>query len=489
MSAHSKYDKQKGPPDYLLRVVLYLGMAGLLILSLLNYKLRDGFSDASYYLMDMTRNGGFVIAHNRIVCVLTQWLPALLMQFGASFKTLAISYSFCYSLAPVLMALLALHWLRQPFTALAILLLFTLMNAQLFYYPVSELQTGLGLLLLYNGIVDYSNAREGRNRRLVLASLILAPLIAFSHPMALPTFVCWLFYRFINDKAGWKKLSIIALLFFAAFLVKQFLFLSNYESSKVFGWEQFKPFGINYYYGPLGQSFLSYVPRNAIGMLIVLACTITLLTYHRKWKLLATTLVSIVALYTLVMIAFEQFDGSHKYDHYYEHYLQPCVLFLVLTFTTAIASFHLEGRIKAAAIGTVLLISFIHIINRSEWHERRQRWQCSYLNMMDSLQVKKAVVHRKWGPERMWIPSFWSSSTETLFLSSLKGPEHSKTLYMSWDINDIDEPYQQPDKILLDGSSLEQSTLPTRYFRLGNKPYVILEHVVPDTVLARLRRP
>jgi hypothetical protein len=140
---HSKNHSGKRSPDILLNVVLYCGMATLLFLSLYHYRLRIGFSDTSYYIVDMTRNGGLVIAHNRIVCILTQWLPALFIHFSAPLKTVAAAYSFCYSLAPVLMALLAMHWLWQPFTALTILLLFTLLNTLLFYYPVSELQTGL----------------------------------------------------------------------------------------------------------------------------------------------------------------------------------------------------------------------------------------------------------------------------------------------------------------------------------------------------------
>jgi hypothetical protein len=69
----------------------------------------------------------------------------------------------------------------------------------------------------------------------------------------------------------------------------------------------------------------------------------------------------------------------------------------------------------------------------------------------------------------------------------MEGPERSKTLFLSWDTDRIKEPVHAPDEFVNDGWSYKQSTLPRRYFRLGDKPYVILEHVVPDSVLDQLR--
>jgi hypothetical protein len=252
-------------------------------------------------------------------------------------------------------------------------------------------------------------------------------------------------------------------------------------------WDRFKPFGFNYYYGPLGRSFFSHVWEHAVYVLLIFVATIVVLGYLKKWKLLVAAFGAIIALYTLVMIAFEEFDGSHVYDHYYEQYVQPCLFFLVLAFSIALVSLRIDIRIKAAAIAVILIGSFVNINDHSEWYERRQNWQYNFLGLMDRLHLKKAIVGRNWGPDGIVPGTFWSSSTETLFLSSLEGPEHSKTLFMAWNINEVHEPYNMPDVFLLDGSSFRQSTLPSRYFRLGDKPFVILEQVLPDSVLEQTR--
>jgi hypothetical protein len=106
---------------------------------------------------------------------------------------------------------------------------------------------------------------------------------------------------------------------------------------------------------------------------------------------------------------------------------------------------------------------------------------------MDRIGVKKAVAGRVWVPDGMIRGSFWSVSWESLILSSLEGPERSKTLFLSWDIHRINEPVQATDEFVTDSWSFKQSTLPKRYFALSDKPYVILETAVPDSVLEHLR--
>ena len=473
-------------------VVLYLGMAGLLFLALYHYKLRTAFSDTPYYIIDMTRSGAFAIAHNRFVGLLSQWLPSLLLQMHMPLRALAVGYSFAYSLSPVLMCILAIHWLKQPYTALAILLLFTLMNVMLFYYPVSELQMGLGLLLLYNGILDYcAEAPGNRKVAFVVSSLLIIPTVAFAHPMVVPTFAGWVLYRAILKKQDWRLLGTAVGLFAISAVVKKLFFVSGYESGKGPTWEMIRPWGLNYFTGPLAQSFYKHIMGEAFMVLVLLIATIAMLIYARRWLLLTYLLLLIAGLFSLVMITFEDFGGGHIYDNYYEQYLQPSALFLILTFSIMFARLRIDGRIKAAFIAIVLLISLAKINTQSEFHKVRQKWEYSYLSLMDSLHIKKAVVGRIWIPEGWWKGSYWSASTETLFLSSLEGREHSKTLFLSWNIDRTqkEDPVSSTNEFLMDGWHFNQSTLPDRYFALGDKPYVVLEHTVPDSVLARMMWP
>jgi hypothetical protein len=332
-------------------------------------------------------------------------------------------------------------------------------------------------------------APDRRRPAFVFSTLLLLPTIAFSHPFAMPVFACWLAYRIWNKKMQRWHLSMAVICFAVAYAVKKLLFESGYEVMHALGWEQVRPFGLNYYYGPLGKSFFSYLGADAFLVPVLLALTLALLAFQKKWRLLFSMLAFMLALYTLVMIAFEDFGGAHMYDHYYEHYLQAPLAFMLLALRDALRNVRIDEKIVASALGIVLIISFAKISSRSEWHERRQRWQYKVMGEMDRLHLKKAIIGRKWCPEGMWMGSFWSSSAETLILSAMQGPEKSKTLYMAWNVDEVHEPYQSSDQVITDGGGWPQESFPTRYFRLGDKPYVFLENILPDSTLQSFRWP
>jgi hypothetical protein len=475
-----------------LKICLYASAAFLLFLSLRYWKIRSGFSDTPNYIVIMTRKNGFELAHNRYVAVVNQWLPVLLMKLKTSMLAIGISYSFAYTLAPVVMMFLALRWLKQPATALAILLLYTLLNALLFYYTCSELQMGLGLLLLYNGIYDYYLEAPGkRTLSFGIATMLLVPTVVFAHPMSIPVLACWVLFRLLCRKQSWQTLIIILLLIGISYLVKRGWFTSPYEAEKELKWEIFRSFGLSYYYGGnLTKTFYKYIWRDAFLVPLVLVLTVGMLIWQRNWRLLLSTLLSVVLLFTLVIIVYDDSGGGGPtYDHYHEHYMQPAMMFLLLGFSDAVLRLKLDQRVVTTALAAILVISLAKINSGSEWLTYRQKWELNYLKLMDQLGLKKAVAERNRAPDGVTKGSFWSAGNETLFLSALDGPDKAKTLFLAWDLKHIDEPWQQNDVVLMDGYGYPQSSLPARYYKLDDKPYVILEHIVPDSVLEHLRWP
>lgn len=465
-------------------IVLYGSMATLLFFALYYYKLRAGFSDTSAYLINITRNDGFYIAHNRFVSVLNQWLPVLFLKMHASLNAIAITYSLGYSLVPVILALLCMHWLKRPYHALAIMLLVSLMNMLLFYYSVSELQSGLCLLLFYDAILDQLRSRKAY----VVSTLIIVPTVAFSHPMCLPVFIGWLAYRIIIEQPRYSSIAGATACFFAACAVKKIWFASTYESAKMLRWQSFRGLSWKHYSGPFAQSFYSYVVAEAFIVPVVLLCTIALLLWLRRYRLLFLLIAVTGLLFTIVVLAFEDWF-INLYDHYYEHMLQPAIFFIVLILCYALATIPRQSYTKAGFAAIVLVISFSKIVRGREPHEVRQRWMSRCLALMDKQHIKKAVAGRQWVPHDLRQGSFWSAGWESLVMSSLQGPAGSRTLFLAWDINHVREPVQATREVVTDGSSYPQSTLPPRYFMLDDKPYVFLEYIVPDSVLENLRRP
>jgi hypothetical protein len=460
-------------------------MVTLLVFALLYYKQRVAFSDSASYLTDITRNDGFFVAHARFVSILNQWIPVILIKADASLKALAIAYSFNYSLVPVVLSLMCMHWLKKSYHAVAIMLLVLLMNSLLFFYTCSELQMGLCLLLFYDAFIDSAEERQ-RWPTFLLLSIFLVPFIAFSHPTNVAVFFGWIVYRVIIRRSKYKYLTLAGVLYIISYLVKKFWFTTSYEAGRSLSWETVRPFGLNYYNGPFAQSFYRYVVAEAFLVPVVLILLIIMLVGLRKYTLLIFLIGIITALFTIVIIKFEDW-GSQVYDHYFEHMFHTAMFFLIIGFCYALSIISGRTHLKTALLALIFIISLAKINSGSELLTTRQRWLNNYLALMESLHLKKAVAGRVWIPPGMLKGSFWSCSWETLILSSLDGPEKSKTLFLAWNITEVKEPVHLSDEFISDAHTYSQTTLPLRYFNLGHAPYVFLEDKVPDSVLERLR--
>ncbi len=467
-----------------LTVVLYGCMLALLVLALVHYRLRI-FSDTAGYITDMTINGGFYIGHHRFVSVCNQWLPALFIKAEASLRAIAIAYSLAYTLLPVVLALTCIHWLKRPFHALAILMQVTLMNMLLFYYAVSELQTGLLLLLFYDALSDHYR-EAGRQPAFLIGTLILVPAVAFSHPVNIAVFGFWVIYRLLKELPDYRRTAMAAGVFVMAYIVKRLWLTTSYEAGKLPGADSLQTFGLHYYNGPFARSFYSYVIAEAFLVPVVLMSAIGLLIYLRKYRLVALLVLSVGSIYTLVLIEFEDWF-VHLYDHYYEHILQTALFFIVLLFSYGLARIRGRRFAVAAFIAVIFAISLAKIQRGSEFHAARQAWLYNCLGLMDELKVKKAVMARSRIPGDLAPASFWSSNWESLILSALDSPRRAKTLFLAWDIRQVREPVQAGDEFVTDGRSFKQRLLPERYFVLGDEPYVFLDGAVPDSVLDGLR--
>ncbi len=469
-----------------LHALLYVVMVVLLVYAIVFFKLRI-FSDAAIIILDMLRLHGFGIAHARFVADINQLLPLGLATVHAPLKDVLLAYSVNHELVPIACALLCMYWLRRPYHALAILLLCVLMAVLLFYYPVSELQTGLILLLLYDALAE--EAVEGRKVKAFYAlGLVLLPVIVFAHPMAIVSLMGWLAFRLLKPRRKLSQIAFIAGVIFLTIAVKMLWFVSYYETNKLMSWDMARAYGLNYYVGPFARSWYKYLVQDAFPVPILFVVTIGLLWRLRNFRLLALLLLFSIGAFTLVLLNFENWNGA-VYDHYYEHQMQPIIFFMLLILCDALSRSKLPKGLPVAAFALVFAISFIKVGQGKDFHEERQKWMAGYMHLMDRMQIKKAVVGRNWIREDMIRSTYWSGAQESLLLSAIDGPTHAKTLYPAWDPKHIQEPAQAGNMFVGDARFFPIDQLPKYYFQLDKKPYVILDNVVPDSVLNSLYWP
>ena len=191
------------------RFFLFLLMIGLCTLSVVFYKERILFNDTLKCLYDLFYKDALNVTTNRYISIFGELLPFLAFKGGGSLKSVLLLYSLNLILLPVVLSLISMYWFRETRTAWTILLYYVLMSARLFYYPISELQAGLGFLLFYTGFWDFAMRQPAPVRPLTFwcASLFFIPTIIFSHPLALLVFFGWIVLRLALAPRQWQPLS------------------------------------------------------------------------------------------------------------------------------------------------------------------------------------------------------------------------------------------------------------------------------------------
>ncbi len=468
-----------------LNMVLFLGSAALLVLSVLYYKERTIFEDAAYYIEEMTHNHGYTVAHSRFVGLLNQLLPAIFINLHLPLKSVVMAYSVGYALVPCVCIFLAVKWLKNPYVGLSILFFFTLMNARLFYFTVSEFQMGMVVFLLYDGVYDYYKEGSNHQRAFCLAALIMVPVIAFSHPLILPVTLAWMLYRWLLRRDHLRTLAFPAAIFFGCFLLKKFFFTSPYEAGKITAVELFQQISTRYYSGPIANGFYDYLISEAFCLPLVFLLLLIMLVRFSDYRSVIFLILTSVGFFSLIIMSFDDFKYQ-IYNHYYEHTLQPIVFFIVLILRVYLPKIRINKAIIPSAALVILIISFCKIANGSRPIAQRHKWMAANMQLMDSLKTKKAVLYRKWIPDGIPLSSLWNASMESLLLSSLDGKEHSKTLFLAWN----EKSYTIKDDgatIQVDGWQIPEAALTKRYFELGAGKYIFLDSVINKDQLNRIK--
>ena len=466
--------RQKITPHILL---VFAVIVTLLSLSVVFYQQRIGYEDTAGYLITMVRNNKFNIAHSRFISVCSQWFPLILLSLGASFKSLAISYSVTNIFFPVLLALICLFVFKNTYKALAILIYWVLLNTWLFYYTCSEVPLGMALLIFFDAFTSYVLANKKKQSLFIAGAVLMLPTILFSHPMNILVIFGWITYRIIKEQYHFRKeYLVVSVVTIAAYIIKQLFFVSSYEVEKAPKLAIISKFSFDIYTGTLASSFYKNVADDTFLVPVLLLITIIALIARRKAMLAAFVFLAATGFFTLVLLVFQK-NGETFYNQYYEHLMQPVVFFIVLAFTDSLGDIFKSRWPESVLLVAVFGISICKIITGSEPITKRHAWYRQKFSIMDQCGIRKALISKDELPEGETKASYWNAGDETLFLSAIAGAEHCKTICVFWpwlkeqSLQDGNNDY----KILYDGFIKPIWEFPVRYFKLGSDRYILIE--------------
>ncbi len=424
--------------------------------------------DAAHYLLEIIKRGGFFIAHQRPLGVVSQILPVVGVWFGVSLKALVLLYSFGDLLFYYLLFLWLGYGLKNKAGTLLLLLTLGLTVNYTFYCPVTELLQGLALLTVFYALLE----KPFRFRLPVLFVLLI--LIICSHPLLfIPAGFVLLWWT-----VGLKERGSMPIILWGTYLmntVLKMVFLDKYDHQKTFYPVVFKDYSnlhnlqdFSYLASFTKMLVLSY----PVVFLIFMASLIVFL--FRRNALRTTLYVLFVVGFLLIIAGTHRFTGISNYS---ERMLFPLITLVSLPFCELVAS----GKIKKISSGIILLL-FIFLFFRLNEIRKTSLFYTLRLEQMQELifqahqqKVQKVIANDPVLEECPFAMTGWSYSIESLIISSLPGPDSSVSIAM----NDEHVSRIQALGVTIKNSDFIQWTeiiypaqdLPKNYFKLNDAPY------------------
>jgi hypothetical protein len=126
----------------------FAGMTALLLLSVIYWRERTLFLDVAYQTVLMLRDGDVQVQVQRFGAAVVQALPLWGSKLMLPLKDVLLLYSVSFTLLYLLFFTLTAVVFKDRLMSWAMLCLYLLMTVDGFYWCTSELQQGLGFMLV-----------------------------------------------------------------------------------------------------------------------------------------------------------------------------------------------------------------------------------------------------------------------------------------------------------------------------------------------------
>ena len=432
----------------------------LIALALIYAKQRIVFTDTAVYFANLAEEKDFTYTP-RYVALLAQILPLTAVYLGTSLKYALLAYSLNLILIPIASIILCRCVFKNRTMAVAIILFYTIMNAMLFYYPVTEFQMGLCLIFVLHAYLIWNSERKQNLIGYVISCLLLVVTIIFSHPQAILVFYGYLGWVLLyNNNLRARKILIpttipVLVLVFKKVFQTLFSFQTNYDDTKMNVLNNFKTDPAAYFTSPLAKAWVKMFTEEyflVIGMVIAL---LVFFIVKRRWILLAFFGLMLFSFWLLITVSFNDLP----YNYYTEHQYQPMGFFIAFVFAYFLEQVASNNMIKVGILSLILFVSVSKIIDNSRWLTQRLTWYERCISLMQQQRIERGVLPPIYTPFGN-IYDYWASGAETSVLSSLINPNKTVILMIEWETNRYNE------KAKLD------TRMQTQYFFKSDAPFL-----------------
>ena len=450
----------------------------LLIGSIVFWKERMLFSDASYIVFRIINNGELQLQVGRYGAFVTQVFPYVASKLHLPLGTVLLLYSLSFNLFYLFVGVL-LYRMRQYALTVVLALYVTLYVSDTYFWTNNEVHQGIAWMLLDFGLLQFLYEKwQSNGKRFLFISLPLFALLTFiaiyTHPLVMLSFgFLWVFFLWSKQGFFSTRLSIIYAFFVIFICVSKFFASQNnwYDGGFIHNITHTTlPAILKTFRSELAQDFWHNGFTNYWLLWVIFITGFIFLLLRKKLGLFAYTVLSCVLYFMLICLVFYPSKAF---------YIESEWMSLSILGSVAFVYFFVPSVMSYRAVVIVFLIIYAvrigYIIHASETFADRLSFLEQVHHKMKKEKINKLIVSDEDPGLEDRLLLTWGLPYETILFSALNHDVPTKT--MSYLKADVIEKYQATSErnclISNFGPFCSQDINPD-YFRLDtSSPYEI----------------
>jgi hypothetical protein len=439
----------------------FAGMIALLLLSVIYWRERTLFLDVAYQTVLMLRDGDVQVQVQRFGAAVVQALPLWGSKLMLPLKGVLLLYSVSFTLLYLLFFTLTAFVFKDRLMSWAMLCLYLLMTVDGFYWCTSELQQGLGFMLVVWAFIRRFPAIDRGWHMLFLLPALVA--VVFYHPLlVLPWSFLAVFFVWKNPALRHWRYGMVQLVYLGIIVLKQVYLPNWYDSGKmsVFMQNLQEDFP-NYFSYPAYSKFFNHLWHYWWGVLLLYVAFLLGSIRKRAWADIVFVTLAVVGY--VVISALGSPNASYRF--YAEVNYMPIIPIVAIPAGAQLLDDWLKLRWVRLVMVTVLTARLLHISAGHEPFAARLDWlsQAMKNGKMEKPDVRKFYLTEQQSPMDTLFMT-WATPYETLLLTACEMPDSASSLMITPDTSKFSADWQREDVFISEFQTFALKKLPDYYF-------------------------
>lgn len=445
------------------RKILLIGVIifiSLFILSVVFYKERICFSDASFHLFHIVKDQGFAIQRFRFVAFFTQIFPLIGIKLGASLPLIAVLYSSSFVLLSFISFLVILLWLENKRVSIAYLIYLLIMSTHIFYWPLSEMSQGFALLFILIAFIDNIVQKNDNNysNSFWFSTCLIVFIVSFSHPLAMIPFVFLTIFYLISYPNQWKLLVTIMGMFISFVLIHSLFFTDSYDSQAIGQLKNFITYFPNYFSLQSSKNLVSYFITDYYFAAALFIVVLAFYLKHRLYFKLFLLFGFFLGFCLLVNVSYP--DGANQF--YLENQYLLLGFFVALPFVIDVLPKLKTPNFQLVVTSVICIIGIYRVYNAHDIYTTRLNWNRNLLSSTSNLSNKKLILTANQAPVDTLFMT-WGSSFEIWLLSTIE-TGISRSIIIEESPNEFDWKMNDSNTLITKWEVFNYADLNRKYF-------------------------